>query len=216
MLVGMTAVDRGDVDGHRTVQEDGHVRQLAAITQPRQVQQHGLGTSDGERGDEHDAPASRHAPDHVAQDGFRVLGRVSPIAVGRLGDQDRCRVECPRRPHQRIIGSAQVPGEVRRAAADRDPDAGGPEDVTGGHERDVDVVGDAPTLIEVQWSEPVERVQGVVGGVERSRVRVLRPVGGCRVPSLLLQEVPAVGQMLAAQLDRPRRRDTRGRGIRPG
>ena len=62
MFTGVALEDRRRVDGHRAVQEDGHVGDEVARLEAGHVVEDGLRPADGERGDEHDPAAPEGGP----------------------------------------------------------------------------------------------------------------------------------------------------------
>ena len=87
MVVQVTGVDGRGVDGHRRVDDDGHLGQVAPVHEFAQDQRHLLDAAHGEGRDQHDAAPA----DGLGEDALDLVahGRlvVQAVAVGRLDDQ---------------------------------------------------------------------------------------------------------------------------------
>ena len=185
------AVQRGE--GHRAVDEDRDVRDVAALHQPPQLQEHQLGAVDGEGRDQH-APAPGHrAADRVGQQ-LRVRWWVPPVAVRRL-DHDRVRLgRVGRRPQERVVRTSEVAAEGHPLPSQAQRGGGGAEDVSRRAQREGDVRSQPQRVLEVHRLDQLQCLLDVAVVVQRERGAVPGEAGVVGVAGVLLLQVGAVPQ----------------------
>ena len=111
MLGPVAVIDVRHVYGHRAVEEHGKVRDLPSPLEPVNRVQQRLGATHGERGRDDRPTACCRASDDFAQRRLGVSLLVQTVPIGCL-DHDCVRsFDCKRRPHDRIVGPAEIPGE---------------------------------------------------------------------------------------------------------
>lgn len=127
--LGVPGEDARSLGGHGAVEVHGDVRKPARAAKAVQVQQERLRPPDGERRDQHHAPACRGALDDLGQlvRGVGVL--VQPVAIGGFDNYVVGRASGLGRGQQGVGGPAQVTREAQRAVVGPQPHGRGAGDV---------------------------------------------------------------------------------------
>ena len=199
LLDGKTVVGRvahvqlGDVDRHRAVEVDRHLRQLSAVDELVDRVQDRLRSPHGEGGHHQHASPAQGAASDLTQVLLQIGIGMIAVPVRPLHHDPISRGRALRGRDQRSIVAAEVAGEEKPRALPCDRQAGCAQDVSGrleaarpGPQVHVCVIPDG--------LQPLRHPLGVILRVERER----RPVFGeslpVRVRRVLLLQAPAVGQ----------------------
>ena len=198
MLLRVVLVDLGAVHRHRAVQEDRDVGDRARRVEAAQVQEQRLRPADRERREDDDAAPPAHPRHDLAERVGGILGGMDAVAVRRLAHEHVRALERARRPHERVVRTAEIAGEVHPGALDLEPELRGPEDVAGRQEPRDDIA-HADIRVERVGAELIECGPRIPLGVERLGRRMAREAVAPGEVGLLLLEMPAVRQDQAAE-----------------
>ncbi len=192
MLIRVITENARRVDGHRAIEEDGHIGQAPFPTQCRQQMQNRLRTADGKRRDDYNATTIQGLRDHVGKPVQWRSAIVSAVTVGRFDDQVVCRLELGRWAHDRIGFAPEIAAECDPLTVDVEIEPGGAENVPRRMKPAAHISRDVYSAAEVHGLQLRQTVLGLCLGVERlggSVPGVTFPVG---VVGVLLLQMPRV------------------------
>ena len=188
VLLGVGGVDDRGLDGHGTVEVDGQARDAVAPFQAPQLVEDLLGSPHGEGRNQEPALLLGGPPDGGGQPGRRVAGRMQPVAIGGLHEQDVGLGHRIGIHHDGNAVASEVAGEDEPPSADHALHDGRAEDVAGMHEPGFDAGRRCEARAPVHALDQGQRAVRVGRGEERQgRIVATRPVTVGEARLFLLQ-----------------------------